>query len=126
MDENKQMEGAETTTSNMSTEEGHRISGPILVLLVMTLLMVLGLLYLWFATIQMRMTDDTTMTATRPTAEENNEPESTTAEAQAGSFQVVSNSDEIDAIDADLESTNLDALDAELNAIDAELNAAVQ
>ena len=125
MDENKQVERGEVTTPDMSTEKGHRISGPILVLLVMTLLMVLGLLYLWFATIQMRMTDDTTIT-TRPTAEENNEPESTTAEAQAGSFQVVSNSDDINAIDADLESTNLDALDAELTTIDAELNATAQ
>jgi hypothetical protein len=62
----------------------------------------------------------------RPTPEMNNEPESTTAEAQAESLGVVSTSDEIDALEADLESTNLGSLDAELSAIEAEMEAALQ
>ncbi len=59
----------------------------------------------------------------RPTPEMNNEPESTTAEAQTESFGAMSTSDEIDAIEADLESTNLDSLESELIQIETELNA---
>lgn len=59
----------------------------------------------------------------RPTAEMNNEPESTTAEAQTESFGAMSTSDELDAIEADLESTNLDSLETELIQIETELNA---
>lgn len=59
----------------------------------------------------------------RPTAEMNNEPESTTAEAQTESFGAMSQSDEIGAIEADLESTNLDSLENELIQIETELEA---
>jgi len=59
----------------------------------------------------------------RPSAAENNEPESTTAEAQAEILQTVSTSDEISAIEADLEATNLENIDTEMNAIDAEIEA---
>jgi len=38
---------------------------------------------------------------------------------------VVSTSDELGAIEADVSSTNLDNLDAELNALDNELNGAL-
>ena len=60
------------------------------------------------------------------TAEENNEPESTTADAQVQALETVSTSNEIEAIEADIESTDLDELDAELEAIDAELDAEIQ
>jgi hypothetical protein len=59
----------------------------------------------------------------RPTAQMNNEPESTTAEAQTESFGAISTSDELNAIEADLESTNLDSLESELIQIETELNA---
>ena len=59
----------------------------------------------------------------RPTAEMNNEPESTTAEAQTESFGAMSQSDELGAIEADLESTNLDSLETELIQIETELEA---
>jgi len=61
----------------------------------------------------------------RPTPTMNNEPESTTAEARTATMDVVSTSDELEAIEADVASTNLDNLDVELNAIDAELEAAL-
>lgn len=61
----------------------------------------------------------------RPTAEMNNEPESTTAEAQTESFGAMSQSDELGAIEADLESTNLDSLENELIQIETELEAQV-
>lgn len=58
----------------------------------------------------------------RPTAAENNEPESTTAEAETESLNALSSSDELSAIEADLKSTNLDSLTSDLNQIDAVLD----
>lgn len=58
---------------------------------------------------------------TRPTYETNREPESTTAAAEVGSLQVMSTSDEIYAIEADLLSTDLTTLDKELVQIEQEL-----
>ncbi len=81
-------------------------------------------MYYWFT--MMQSTPIVVPEVTRPTAAQNNEPESTTAEAQTEGMGVVSSSDELDAINADLESTNLESLDTELNAIDAELEAAGQ
>lgn len=100
------------------------LSGGVIGVLVLLLLLILGGLYLWFN--QLRQ-DATTAVATpsieRPTPDENNEPESTTAEAAVATQQALSTSDEITAIEADIEATDLDSLDAELNAIDAELEA---
>jgi hypothetical protein len=62
----------------------------------------------------------------RPTAEENNEPESTTAEARTDLMGVVSTSDELDAIEADAKSTNLEDLTSEITPIETELDAALQ
>lgn len=58
----------------------------------------------------------------RPTPEMNKEPESPTAYAQVDSLNTISTSDELGAIEADLESTNLDSLLFETIAIEAELN----
>ena len=99
--------------------------GIILGVLIVLLVLILGGLYLWGTTLQGPV-EKPEPAATRPTAEENNEPESTTADAQIQALETVSTSNEIEAIEADIESTNLDALDAELNAIDAELDAALQ
>ena len=59
----------------------------------------------------------------RPTYETNKEPESTTAKAQVDTLGVMSTSDELGAIEADLESTSLTNLDTELIPIDQELEA---
>lgn len=58
---------------------------------------------------------------TRPTAEMNNEPESTTAKAQVESLGALSTSDELSAIEADIESTDLSSLETELLQIETEL-----
>jgi hypothetical protein len=99
-------------------------NGPILILLVVLLLAVLGGMYRWFVVLNKDV--PTIMTSSRPTAAENKEPESTTARAQVEAYKTVSNSDEVPAIEADVEGTNLDSLDSELTAIDAELDAAVE
>jgi hypothetical protein len=100
-------------------------NGPILILLVALLLAVLGGMFYWF-TMLGKGGVTISPTSLRPTAEQNNEPESTTAEARTEAYGVVSTSDEIPAIEADVEGTNLDSLDSELDAIEAELDAALE
>lgn len=97
-------------------------NGPILFILVVLLLGILGGMYYWFTILQNQATTPVPTTL-RPTPEQNNEPESTTAEAQVEALNTMSTSDELNAIEADLESTNLDGLEAELQAIEAELEA---
>lgn len=99
-------------------------TGPILVILAILLVGILGGLYYWFGTLESTPVPITTPIE-RPTPEENNEPESTTAEARTENMETVSTSDEIAAIEADLEATDIETLDAELEAIEAELNASI-
>ena len=61
--------------------------------------------------------------ATRPTAEQNNEPESTTAEAQVETLQAVSTSDDIYAIKADLDGINFVSFQDTMNIVWAEFDA---
>lgn len=97
-------------------------TGPIIILLVVLLVLILGGMYWWYVTkLQVPEVTPDTM---RPTAEQNNEPESTTAEAQVENLNAMSPSNELSAIEADLEGTNLDSLDTEITAIEAELDAA--
>jgi hypothetical protein len=102
------------------------VNGIIIVILALLLIFILGGMYYWFS----QLTGQTASpiaptTIERPTVEENNEPESTTAEAAVETQAALSTSDEIAAIEADIEATDLDSLDAELTAIDAELEAAL-
>ena len=87
------------------------------------LVILIGLIY-WYTTATVPV--DTAPEPMRPTAEMNKEPETTTATAQVDSFSAMSTSDELNAIEADLESTNLDSLDAELTQIDTELETSVE
>lgn len=98
-------------------------NGPILLLLIVLLLAILGGMYRWFVILEKEV--PTFPSSLRPSALQNNEPESTTAEAQVEAYGVVSTSDEIPAIEADIEGTNLDSLEGELDAIEAELDAAI-
>jgi cytoskeletal protein RodZ len=112
-----------STLPDQPTEKPVR--GPILLSIGVLLFAVFVGLVLWFMSFQSAPTPTQTPTPiTRPTAEENNEPESTTAEAQTDNLGAVSTSDEISAIEADIEATDIEALDAELQAIEAELDAA--
>lgn len=103
---------------------GPSLLGPILAVLIVVLILLLGGLYLWGTTLNIGEPEYVPVDE-RPTPEENNEPESTTAEADVQALETMSTSDEIEAIEADLESTDLDALEEELNQIDAELDAAL-
>lgn len=116
----KMPEGTEEVTP---AGEHKSISGLIIVLLFLVLLLILGGLYYWSTFMQQPVA--VTPEPTRPTAEQNQEPESTTARARTENLDVISTSNELDAIEADVESTNLDDLDAELSAIDAEIDAAM-
>lgn len=106
---------------NTQTRKGG-VSGPVILVLGLLLLAILIGLFMWFT--EMLKQTEVQTPVERPTDEENNEPESTTAEAQTDTLETVSTSDEIAAIEADIEATQLEALDAELNAIEAELDAA--
>ncbi len=121
------MEDSQKDISNQITQpvdtEGIA-NGPILILLVVLLLAILGGMYRWFVILNHDV--PTIDVGLRPTAEENNEPESTSAEARAEAMGVVSTSDEIPAIEADIESTDLDSMESELDAIEAELDAALE
>ncbi|MFT7507007.1 MAG: hypothetical protein ACI92I_000144 [Acidimicrobiales bacterium] len=112
--------------SSITTEEPTTHLGIILGVLIVLLILILSGLYLWTTTLTSEAPIVNTPVVERPTAEENNEPESTKAEAEVETLQAVSTSDEIDAIEADIESTNFDELDAEMEAITAELDAALE
>lgn len=113
-----------TDAQSGGAKEPGVVNGPLLLILALLLVLILGGMYYWFSTLTTNPPIDSI--TERPTAEQNNEPESTTAEAQVETMQAVSTSDEITAIEADVEATNLDSLDTELEAIDAELEAALQ
>jgi len=88
------------------------------VLIIMLVLILIGL-YLWGGILseEQAVIDETPIV--------NNEPETPRAEADVQIYETLSPSDELEAIEADLDGTNLDTLDADLNAIEAELNAAL-
>lgn len=119
-----EMKMPEEETSNDNKLNSSSL-GIILGVLIVILVLILAGLYLWGVTLKDNSYQPAP-TSSRPTAEENNEPESTNAEAEVETLQAVSTSDEIDAIEADIEATNLDEIEAELNAIDAELDAALE
>lgn len=96
--------------------------GIFIVLLFIALAVILIGLFYWY---QSDSVIPPPPSASRPTAEMNKEPETTNATAQVESLSALSTSDEILAIEADIESTNLDSLEAELGQIDAELEAAL-
>lgn len=100
--------------------------GIILGVLIVVLMLILAGLYMWSQLLQNQSPAVVPQESARPTAEQNNEPESTNAEADVQVLQTMSTSDEISTIESDLDSTNLDGIDAELTAIDAELDAAMQ
>jgi hypothetical protein len=111
-----------TEPTPSGSAESKVFGGLLLGIVGLLLLFIFGGLFVWFSAL---MGDDAAMVAetlTRPTAEQNNEPESTTAEAAVETAGALSTSDELDPIEADLEATMLD-IDADLAAIDAELEA---
>lgn len=125
--EEMKMPETANTAATQKSESSSPVNGIIIVVLILLLLFILGGLYYWFSelTAEETVSPVTPAAVERPTPAENNEPESTTAEADVETQQALSTSDEIEAIEADLAATDIDGLDAELNAIDAELEAAL-
>lgn len=113
----------EMTAVTSDTSIKHH-GGFVLGILITALFVIIIGLFFWYKASQ--LTPTSIAPSSRPSAAENNEPESTTAEAQTESFTVLSTSDEITAIEADLASTNLDSLGSDLNQIDAVLDASIQ
>lgn len=101
------------------------VNGAIIGVLVLLLIMILGGMYYWFSQLTQEVAPAVEPTFERPSAEENNEPESTTAEAAVEALNSLSTSDELAAIEADIAATDLSAIDTELTAIQAELDAAL-
>jgi hypothetical protein len=113
--------GATARTENPAHTE---TKGIFIVVLGLALIVILAALFMWYkASLEVTTPG---IVPTRPTLETNKEPETTTATAQTESFGAMSTSDEISAIEADLESTNLDTLESELTQIDTELEASAQ
>ena len=96
--------------------------GVIIGILIVCLILILGGLYAWGEFIkQQQALSEIQNRVQRPTAEENNEPESTNAEAEVENIVAMSTSDELDTINTDLQSTViLETLDADMTAIEAE------
>lgn len=92
----------------------------ILVALIIILILLLGGLYLWGSTFN-QAAPAPAISNDRPTAQENREPESNNARADVETAAAMSNSTNLSAIEADLDSTNLDDLDADIIDIEAEL-----
>lgn len=88
--------------------------------IVLTLLLLVLVLISFALWQRERSTSVVTNDTGRPSREENNEPESTTADAQADALLVTSTSNELSAIEADLVSTDLSNLHSEFTAIEAE------
>ncbi len=112
-----------TRTKNIREALSTRTHGVALIGLFALLVALFIGLYFW---ITAEKQIPTVPTPSRPTYETNREPESTTARAQVESLGILSTSDELTAIEADLESTALDTLDADLIQINQELEASFQ
>jgi hypothetical protein len=100
------------------------LNGPIIVMLFLILVAILGGLYYWY-TIVMSTPVVQPITDIRPTTEQNQEPETTTANAQTQAMDVVSTSDELSAIEADVASTDLTSIETDLNTMDTNVDAAL-
>lgn len=109
----------------VAEEKSSLINGPLLFVLALLLILILIGMYYWF-TLVTAPPVETVPVVERPTAAENNEPESTTAEAQTDVMMTTSSSDELDAIYADIEATNFDDIDSDLNVVDTEIDSDLQ
>ena len=114
---------SQVTQASVTADAPRLLSAPIIVLLFLILVAILAGFYYWYTIVMSEQV--VTEVGTRPTAEQNNEPESTTAEARTGLMDVVSTSDELEAIAADAQSTNLEDLTSEITPIETDLEAAI-
>lgn len=106
------------TMAESPSQVHHAHIGPILGVIVVVLVLILGGLYLWGSTLEEEQQNTTTERQI-----ENNEPETPRSKADAQIMGTVSPSDELDAIETDLENTNFEGIDADLDTADRELEA---
>lgn len=107
---------------NSTTPEKSIVSTTVIILLTLTLLAIFaGLGYWYHLVMNTPITDNTD-----PVAEEVDTNSTKTTDPSAEAMAEVNTSDELEAIEADIDNTELDNLDQELNAIDAELEAAME
>ena len=99
-------------------ETHHSHVGPVLGVLIIILILVLAGLYLWGGMLSKQEAELEQQQII------NNEPETPRADADVRTLNTLSPSDELEAIEADLDGTNLDSIDQDFSAIDAELNPA--
>ncbi len=95
----------------------HAHVGPILAVLVIMLVLILGGLYLWGGALS-------TEVPVTPEPIVNNEPETPRADADTQILETLSPSDDLSAIEADINSTSFDSLDTDFTAIESELDSA--
>lgn len=114
------MSEIDNKTEGTDSVISHAHAGPIIGVLSLMLILILGGLYVWG---EMLSKESKVVPVEVPII--NNEPETPRAAADTQILEIMSPSDEISAIEADLESTRLDSVDADLNTIDAEFNAAL-
>ncbi len=120
-DAKNEVPSTENTKMHMPTSTSHSIhshTGSILAVLIIMLVLILGGLYLWGGVLS------TEVPVVTPEPIVNNEPETPRAAADTQILETLSPSDDIGAIEADINSTNFDSLDTDFTAIDSEINAA--
>src|SRR5690606_34810544 len=117
MKNNDGLKMPEERFGSSQTEENQPYLGIVLSVLILLLIFILGGLYMWGKTME-NTPEPVVEEVERPTAEENNEPESTNAEADVQVLETSSPSNEMGAIRAELESTDTTELNTELQAIE--------
>ncbi len=111
-------------SASFEGDEAPSYTGIVLGVLIVLLAIVLGGLYMWSQTFTAET--NPTQTFVQSTTEQNDKPENTDAETNVSTPQPSNNSDELSAIENDLDNTNFDSLDAEMTSIEAELEASSQ
>ncbi len=112
----------ENVINSLTDEKKSKAKLGLIFTLVGFLLIILGGLLWWYKTgLQVPFNIPTGI---RPTIEQNIEPETPTAMAEISELDTLSTSDEISAIESDIESTQLNNLEKELLQIDAILTEA--
>lgn len=89
----------------------------VLAFFVIVIVVIMGALYVWGSQLTPKDLSDTN----EKTQYTNNEPETTRAKADVQASTVLSSSDEVSAIEADLSSTNIGSTDTDMETMNAEL-----
>ncbi|MBI2046006.1 MAG: hypothetical protein HYT28_01115 [Parcubacteria group bacterium] len=105
------MENADTT-QNHSAAEPEKPIGPAIGAIIIVLVLIIGAFYFWGSKLEKTLPVDENATAEEVLA---------VPDTSLQSIQTQGNSDEIDAIEQDVNATDLQNLNSELNNIDAEL-----